>query len=266
MSHTGTLSRLAQQSIKTRFDRDGYIALNDVTSREELIRIQSLLDPLFARFDSLGDLAIELSGAHRAGTALRSPEINEPAILQPALKETLVFQRCRAIARELLSAPVGFLFDHAIYKLPESDAPTRWHQDQAYSHQAIPLRSVHFWIPLQDATIENGCMWYIPESHRGGLVPHIEASKRFAAASDRRIGSTLTIAQVDETKAQPCPVPAGGVAIHHPLTFHYAGANRTHEARRAWILHFGAYGKWRFLLHPKCIAARVSRVLGMGSV
>jgi len=266
MSQAAVLTRIGPQSIKTQFDRDGYLELDQITSREELTHIRSLLDPLFARFDSLGDLAIELSGAHRAGSPLRSPEINEPAILEPALKNTQVFQRCRSIAREVLGAPAGFLFDHAIYKLPQSDAPTRWHQDQAYHHDAIPLRSIHFWIPLQDATIENGCMWYIPGSHRDGLVPHIEASKRFAASSDRRAGSTLAIANVDEAKAVPCPVRAGGVAIHHPLTFHYAGANRSNDYRRAWILHFGAYGKWRFLLHPKCIAARLRDAIGVKSV
>lgn len=266
MSQIATLTGIEEQSIKTQFDRDGYLALNNITTRAELTQIRSLLDPLFARFDSLGDLAIELSGAHRAGTPLRSPEINEPAVLQRALKDTQAFRNCRAIARELLGAPTGFLFDHAIYKLPQSAAPTAWHQDQAYARDPIPLRSIHFWIPLQDATIENGCMWYIPGSHHLGLVPHIEASRRYAASSDRSLGSTLAIANVDETKARPCPVPAGGVAIHHPLTFHYAGANRTNDYRRAWILHFGAYGKWRFLLHPKCIAARVKGALGNASV
>ena len=256
---TGAMPRL----LKTQFDRDGYLSLDNITTAAELAHVGSLLDPLFARFDSLGELAIELSGAHRAGTPLRSPEINQPAALEPRLKETQVFGRCRAIARELLGAPAGFLFDHAIYKLPQSDAPTHWHQDEAYSQRPIPLRSIHFWIPLQTATIDNGCMSYIPGSHLRGRVRHTEVTKRFAASSDRSLGSTLAIENVDTTQACPCPVAAGGVAIHHPLTFHCAGANRTDEYRRAWILHFGAYGKWRFRLHPTCIADRVQRSLGL---
>lgn len=105
-------------------------------------------------------------------------------------------------------------------------------------------------------------MLYIPGSHRRGFIPHTEVSKRYAASSNRSLGSTLALANVDETEARPCPVTAGGVAIHHPLTFHCAGANLTNEYRRAWILQFGAYGKWRYRLHPTCIADRVKRALG----
>jgi len=263
MSHAATVTTLDQPSIRAQYDRDGYLALNNITSAEEVARIRSLLDPLYARFDSLGDRAIELSGAHRSGTPLRSPEINDTATLAPALKKLRVFERCRAIASELLGAPAGFLFDHAIYKLPQSDAPTHWHQDEVYAHYPIPLRSVHFWIPLQEATVENGCMWYIPGTHDLGLVRHVEASKRYAGSSERGLGSTVAIPHVDETKAVPCPVPLGGIALHHPLTFHCAGANRSNDYRRAWILHFGAYGKWRYRLHPKCIAAKVRTTFGL---
>jgi len=264
MNYAAMSTSPEQQPLKTQFDRDGYLSLDNVATAAELAYIGSLLDPLFARFDSLGELAIELSGAHQAGSPLRSPEINQPAALEPRLKDTQVFTRCAAIARELLDAPVGFLFDHAIYKLPQSNAPTHWHQDEAYAHTPLALRSIHFWIPLQTATIENGCMSYIPGSHRRGLIPHIEVSKRYAASSNRSLGSTLALPDVDETEARPCPVSAGGVAIHHPLTFHCAGPNRTDEYRRAWILHFGAYGKWRYRLHPTCIADRVKRALGRG--
>lgn len=262
MPHTTEITQAKPTLLKALFDRDGYISLDNVTTAGELTQIGTLLDPLFARFDSLGELAIELSGAHRAGTPLRSPEINQPSVLEPRLKATPVFERCRHIARELLGAPAGFLFDHAIYKLPRSHAPTHWHQDQAYAHAPIPLRSIHFWIPLQAATIENGCMWYIPGSHCTGLIPHIEVSKRYAASSDHSLGSTLALSNVDETKARACPVAAGGVAIHHPLTIHCAGANQSDEYRRAWILQFGAYGRWRFRLHPRCIVDRVIRSLG----
>lgn len=250
--------------LKTLFDRDGYLSIDSLTTPADIVKIRSLLDPLFEKFDLLGERAIELSGAHRTGTPLRSPEINEPAMLAPALKSTLAFRRCSEIARELLGVPAGFLFDHAIYKLPNSNAPTAWHQDEVYSKLPIPLRSIHFWIPLQAATIENGCMWYIPGSHLSGLVPHRPCSPRYAASSSRELGTTLAIDGVDESRAVACPMPAGGVAVHHPLTMHYAGPNKTDGYRRAWILHFGAYGKWRYRLHPKCWGMTLRRALPLG--
>jgi hypothetical protein len=45
------------------------------------------------------------------------------------------------------------------------------------------------------------------------------------------------------------------------MTLHYTAANQTNEYRRAWILHFGAFGKFRHLLHPKSVAARMSAIM-----
>ena len=62
---------------------------------------------------------------------------------------------------------------------------------------------------------------------------------------------------IDTTTAVACPLEVGDVAIHHPLTLHSTGPNHTADVRRAWILHFSAYGGLRALLHPKNVAARL---------
>jgi len=54
-----------------------------------------------------------------------------------------------------------------------------------------------------------------------------------------------------------CPLPVGGATAHHPLTLHYTGPNQSDGYRRAWIVHFAAYGFFRFRLHPKCVAKRL---------
>jgi ectoine hydroxylase-related dioxygenase (phytanoyl-CoA dioxygenase family) len=156
------------------------------------------------------------------------------------------------------------VFDHAIYKPPHNHTPTGWHQDEVYSKSPLPLRTIHFWIPLQAATVENGCMWYVPGSHLRGSIPHRAANVRTAGSSDRVTGTTFVVDAVDDGKAVVCPVPAGGVTLHHPLTLHYAGPNQSDDYRRAWILHFGAYGKWRYRLHPKSLRAKLSKALTPG--
>ena len=74
-------------------------------------------------------------------------------------------------------------------------------------------------------------------------------------------GATITTNHVDPTKAVACPLQVGSATAHHPLTLHYTGPNQTDDHRRVWILHFGAYGRARFLLHPKMIAARIVTLL-----
>jgi hypothetical protein len=244
------MAAMPPDDLPERFAHDGFAVLDALTTAEDIARIRSLLDPLFDKFESLGERAFDLAGPLAPGAVPKSPEVNEAAVLEPKLRETLTYERCRRVARRLLGVPVGYQFDHAIYKLPNNQTPTAWHQDEAYNHEPIPLRSVHFWIPLQPATVENGCMWFVPGSHRGGLLPHEVASRRGA-------GGTLAVNSLDASSAVACPLRVGGATIHQPLTLHYTGPNQSAEYRRAWILHFGAYGKMRHLLHPKSIAATV---------
>ena len=62
-------------------------------------------------------------------------------------------------------------------------------------------------------------------------------------------------------QAVACPLHVGGLTIHTPLTVHYAGPNLTSEPRRAWIIHFGPYGRWG-KLRPRNLAERVLGRLG----
>jgi hypothetical protein len=257
-------ARLSSQSSAVspaqEFDKNGFLSIRSLTTVNDIAHIRSLLDPLFAKFDSLGDRAVDIAGPRVAGVAPRSPEINEAVKIAPALRDTLAYSRCREIAREFLGVPVGYVFDHAIYKPPHNNASTAWHQDEAYSAQAIPLRSVHFWIPLQEATVENGCMWFIPGSNHGGVLPHHVAAHRTVGPNQTPAGATITTNDVDRTKAVACPLPVGSATVHHPLTLHYTGPNQSDDYRRVWILHFGAYGRARFLLHPKMIASRIAGI------
>ena len=240
------------------FARDGFLSIPALTAAADTERIRALLDPLFARFNTLGDRAVDLAGPREAGKPLRSPEINEAVILQPQLKNTLTYVRCRQAARMLLGVPVGYQFDHAIFKAPHNLTPTAWHQDEAYSREPISLRSVHFWIPLQAVTQSNGCMWFIPGSHHGPLRQHRLLNARTDGSNRKVAGGTLITDDVDDSKAIACPLAVGGVTVHHPLTLHYTGANQSDDCRRAWILHFGAYGWFRRRLHPKVLAARLA--------
>src|ERR1700730_11952039 len=119
-------SPLSAGSAET-FNRDGFLALDALTTAEDIERIRSLLDPLYERFDSLGERAVDLAGPREPGVAPRSPEVNEAVILEPRLRETLTYRRCREVARKLLGVPVGYQFDHCIFKPPHNTTPTAWH-------------------------------------------------------------------------------------------------------------------------------------------
>lgn len=232
----------------TRFATDGYLRIPVLTSRRDLAEIQALIDPLFEKFDALPHgYAVDIA-AGEGSSAPRIPEVSRPTTLAPRLRESETFKRCQAVADALLGAPTRYVYDHAIYKAPHNQAATSWHQDAAYSTGGEVPRTAHFWIPLQNATVENGCMWFIPGSHTRGLLPHDQVAKHAK-------GGVMAARTVDEAAAVTCPIDVGGVTVHHPLTLHYTGANQSDQFRRVWVLQFGVAPG----LSPRALLSRIAR-------
>jgi ectoine hydroxylase-related dioxygenase (phytanoyl-CoA dioxygenase family) len=118
----------------------------------------------------------------------------------------------------------------------------------------MATRAVHIWVPLQDATEENGCLRYLPGSHRHGLNKHV--------TSLRTGGLIQRTTLADESTALPCPVRLGGLVAHSPMTLHASNPNRSAEVRRAWVLQFGI-GPWvamRHLARPALVAVARTQI------
>ena len=112
-------------------------------------------------------------------------------------------------------------------------APTPWHQDEAYWDPNLDYHSLSVWMPLQEATLENGCMVFLPGSHKREITPHQ------SIGGDTRVHGLEMLDAVDEAKAVACPLPAGGATFHDARTMHFTGANRSQVPRRAYIIGFG---------------------------
>ncbi len=114
--------------------------------------------------------------------------------------------------------------DQALIKEPYAN-PTAYHLDVPFwsfkSADAITI-----WIALDDATIENGCLYYVPGSHLAQKFDNVGIGKELGALFD-------VYPEWADVAAVPCPVPAGGALLHNGLTFHGAGANMTPGRRRA---------------------------------
>ena len=76
---------------------------------------------------------------------------------------TLTFSRCRALAEALLDRPVEYRFDQTIYKPVATAGPPRGTRTN-YTLDPT-LVTAHFWVPVQDVSVETGRMQFIPGSH-----------------------------------------------------------------------------------------------------
>lgn len=207
-----------------QFRRDGFIALDAITDAEEVERLREIYDRLFARESGFeeGD-RIELAG----GATL--PQIVNPEKYEPELLQTKAMQNAHAIARRLLGPDAVSAGSHAIMKPPQHGAATPWHQDEAYWHPAYDHHALSVWMPLQPATLENGCMQFVPGSHSLPIVPHRLINED---------AHGLVVEEEPGEAAVPCPIPAGGATVHSGRTLHYAGPNGSDAPRRALIMAF----------------------------
>jgi non-haem Fe2+, alpha-ketoglutarate-dependent halogenase len=111
-------------------------------------------------------------------------------------------------------------------KEPESPAIAAWHQDATY-FGLRPYEHVTAWLALTDATAENGCMEFLPGSHRKGQLPHRAG---VVAASVNRAGQAV-VGAIDDAPAVHAPLRAGEFSLHHTLCLHRSQPNRSGERR-----------------------------------
>ena len=89
--------------------------------------------------------------------------------LSVPVSQSVLHTRVLQIARDILGQDMDFDFDMLISKEGGSTVETPWHQDESYWLDLSDKRALSFWFPMEDATTENGCMWFVPGSHREGL-------------------------------------------------------------------------------------------------
>lgn len=114
--------------------------------------------------------------------------------------------------------------DQALIK-PAYATFTAYHLDLPYWSFTSPS-SITIWVALDDATLENGCLYYLPGSQKAEKYDNVEIGKDLGALFD-------VYPEWRSIDPVSCPVPAGGACFHNGLTAHGAGANMTHGRRRA---------------------------------
>ena len=199
-----------------------------------MAQIREIYDRLFARRAGWDDgMYHDLAGAEEAGTPARMPQIMKPALRKhaPELFETQLLANAANIGQQILGDDCITEVQHAILK-PSGGPEAPWHQDAAYMGGVCVFRTFTFWVPLQPATVDNGCMQFVPGSHRSGTFEHQSMN------NDPRIHALELTPEEKSKVVEPvaCPLPAGGATLHDAYTLHYTGPNDTEDDRRALIL------------------------------
>ena len=214
----------------------GYLAIPRLTDDEDVAFLRRSYDRIFSERAGreLGD-QFDLAGTDEEEGKQTLPQILHPAKYAPEMNESRLLENTKRVARQLLGPEATCEFAHAIFKPAGFGAETPWHQDAAYWDPDMLYQAISIWVPLQEATEENGCMQFVPESHKLDVVRHRSIN------NDPRIHGLELHPDVSELARQfvSCPLPAGGATFHGPYTLHHTGPNRSQTPRRALILNAG---------------------------
>jgi len=158
--------------------------------------------------------------------------------IAPGYHDVLWNPRFLMAASQLLgNVPVRFWHDQLFYKPAKKGGVVAWHQDYSYWTRTKPLAHLTCWCGLDDSTQQNGCLQYVPGSHRWGLLDKPELAGDMMGIMDY-----LTPQQQKEFKPIPVETKAGEAIFHHPLTLHGSGENKSNQPRRAFVINVFADG------------------------
>ncbi|MEO7651376.1 MAG: phytanoyl-CoA dioxygenase family protein [Bryobacteraceae bacterium] len=210
---------------RDQFERDGFIVLREFLTSVE---IDSLRDG-WRRF--VRDIAPGMDKAHVMYEDYEDADTLKQADclhLEPSLDAWRHGGKIRELA-EMLIGPVAPQHGEYFDKPPRGSKETPAHQD-GYYFCLKPNLACTIWIPLETVDEENGALTYIRGSHRHGVYEHGDSS--ILGFSQGLTGDMPRNADHVICSAQP-----GDVLVHHSLTVHYAGRNRSNSRRRPSIAY-----------------------------
>lgn len=207
--------------MKDQFERDGYLVCPNLLRADEIAALKAAAAETCAD-PTLGPVPVENVLA-----------IHFPHKISPLMRQTMAHPAITRVLTDIIGPNVKCM--QSMFFVKSAGKPGQaWHQDEAF----IPTRDRSLcggWIAIDDATIENGCLWVIPGSHKPGVIwplrDHNDPEFDFAKSS-------YDFPYRDED-AVPVEVKAGGVVFFNGYLLHRSLKNRTPSGfRRALVYHY----------------------------
>jgi phytanoyl-CoA hydroxylase len=139
-----------------------------------------------------------------------------------------------SIATDISLADPKLLQSMYIFKNAHIGGEVTCHQDATFLY-SNPITCTGFWFAIEDATLDNGCLWAVPGGH------HTQLEKRFVRndPTDDHAGTSFEVygPPIPTEGAVPLEAAAGTLVVLHGLLPHFSGPNRSDKKRDAYSLH-----------------------------
>jgi ectoine hydroxylase-related dioxygenase (phytanoyl-CoA dioxygenase family) len=215
-----------------RYRRDGFLVIDNFLTPSELAEWRSAVCEAVEERDGVKIPGTDLKTGHDDG-------INQDTDYYANVFDQLInlWQTNRRVRKLMMSPQLGkaaallsgakgirIWHDQALFKGPWGN-PTGLHLDVPYWSFNAP-DAISIWVALDDATPDNGCLYFLPGTHQKTGYRDVGITKNMKAIF------TL-YPELAALEAVAAPMKAGSASFHNGLTIHGAGANMTPRPRRA---------------------------------
>jgi phytanoyl-CoA hydroxylase len=226
------MKRLNEDHVKT-YRTDGFLVLQDIVDPSQIAELRTVTEEMVLqsagreKSDDVFDF-----GSGQGGRQLR--RIKSPERCSPVYAGVMGADTILDCVADLLGHDIRFWSGKLNLKQPGGGQAVEWHQDWAFG-PATNDDILTVGIPLDDATIENGCLFVLPGSHSGPVLDHWRGGQFVGAVEE---------AEIDPGQAVPLEVRAGGISVHHVRAVHGSAPNRSISQRRLLLYSYAAADAW----------------------
>jgi len=156
-------------------------------------------------------------------------------VLNDAFKNVTFSAKIKKLVNELGFKDPVIPQSMYIFKQPGIGGEVTPHIDGTFLLCDPPTSVFGLWFPVDDATLENGCLWFVPGSHKENKV-----DRRFVRTLENNKTSLKFKGDMpppEDSKFVPAPIKKGGCVVIHGLVWHKSDPNKSDKSRHAYTFH-----------------------------
>lgn len=216
------------------YQQYGFLIANSLLSPTEIDELKTETAKIFRGKRGVLEGMVKVEDAEPDTEVLKKyVAIHFPHKISPIITKYLFHERITNVLNCIVSSNIKCMQSMLFVKAP-GKAGQSWHQDEFY----IPTRDkslVGAWIAVDDATVENGCLWIIPGSQKAGyILKRVPNQDNEYADVD-----TIDVKNFVENDAVPLEVKSGSVVFFNGYVLHSSKRNKTQDNfRTALVNHY----------------------------
>ena len=221
----------------SEYNKNGYLVINNVIEPKVIDKLKNEIKKLVEESRNIkkSDHIYDLAESHSKKN-LKVRRIKQPQNINSKFKYFLKNKQIIDKVSSLIGKNIRLHGGKINLKSPSAGDPVDWHQDWAfYPHTNDNVLAVG--VMLDDMTLDNGTVLFIPESHKKEIYNH-HKDGFFAGAID------VNKENVDTNAAIKVTGKAGSITIHHARLVHASKPNHSNTMRRFLLWEFAATDAW----------------------